>query len=150
VPGIPINAGWPFEALAKAWGRDAMKRARLAAAVLAVAMGVGAPALAASGDGFPAFWKAFAAAVGTDDKAALARLVTLGPNLGDNGKAYTFAEMHAAYLKPAERSCLAKARPVRAVDGTGSAYYAANCGDLIYVFSKTGMSWTLADLSPND
>ena len=127
-----------------------MKRARLAVAILAVAMGVGAPAVAASGDGFAAFWNAFAAAAGKDDKAALAKLVTLGPNLGDNGKAYSFDQMHAAYLKPAERKCLAKAKPERTVDGTGAAFYATNCGDLIYVFSKTGASWTLADLSPND
>jgi hypothetical protein len=127
-----------------------MKRASLAAAALAVAIGAGSPALAASGDGFAAFWQAFAAAVGKDDKAALEKLVTLGPNLGDNGKAYSFDQMRAAYLKPAERKCLAKAKPVRAVDGTGAAYYATNCGDLIYVFNKTAASWTLADLSPND
>jgi len=127
-----------------------MKRVSMAAAVLAVVLGAGSPALAASSDGFAAFWKAFAAAVGKDDKAALAKLVTLGPNLGDNGKAYNFDQMHAAYLKPAERKCLAKAKPLRAVDGTGAAYYAANCGDLIYVFNKTGASWTLADLSPDD
>jgi hypothetical protein len=139
-----------LEVFSEGIGEAAMKRASLIAATLAAAMGVGAPAFAASDDGFAVFWKAFAAAVGKDDKPALAKLVTLGPNLGDNGKAYSFDQMHAAYLKPAERKCLAKAKPERSVDGTGAAFYAANCGDLIYVFNKTGASWTLADLSPND
>ncbi|HEY5006794.1 MAG TPA: hypothetical protein VII42_02250 [Caulobacteraceae bacterium] len=119
-------------------------------AALAVSIGASSPALAAANDGFAAFWKTFAAAAGKDDKAALATMVTLGPNLGDNGKAYTFDQMHAAYLKPAERRCLAKAKPERTADATGGAFYSTNCGDLIYVFNKTGAAWTLTDLSPND
>jgi hypothetical protein len=125
-----------------------MKR-RLALAALGLAIGVAAPALAAT-DGFAVFWKAFSAAAGKDNKAALATMVTLGPNLGDNGKAYTFDQMHAAYLQPAERACLAKATPERTLDATGAPFYSTNCGDLIYIFSKSGAGWTLSDLSPND
>jgi hypothetical protein len=126
-----------------------MKQGSIAVLALALTLGAGASARAAD-DGFAAFWKAFAAAVGKDDKAALASMTTLNPGLDDNDTPLTFAKVHAALLKPAERTCLAKAKPRRQVDGTGATGYAVFCGQVIYGFSKTGGVWRFTDSSPND
>ena len=106
------------------------------------------PALAAPADGFAAFWPVFTAAAAKDDAKALASMVALGPGLGDNGG--SFAKFHAANLTPATRRCLAKAKPVRDVDPQGAVSYSAFCGEVIYVFSKTGGGWKLTDLGAND
>jgi hypothetical protein len=53
-------------------------------------------------------------------------------------------------LGPKVRRCLAKAKPVRDVDLQGNLNYFAFCGEIIYVFSKTGGTWKLTDLGAND
>jgi hypothetical protein len=126
-----------------------MKRGVLAAAALAAALGVSAPARAAD-DGFAAFWKAFSAAVGKDDKTALAAMTTLSPGLDDNDTPLTFAKVHAALLGPAARKCLAKAKPRRDIDGNGDPEYGVFCGHTIYSFSKVGGAWSLTGSGPDD
>jgi hypothetical protein len=117
-------------------------------AVAALALIVAAPAMAAPTDGFGAFWPTFQAAAARDDAKALATMVVLGPALGDDGA--SFARFHAGALGPKVRRCLAKTEPVRDVDPQGNLNYFAFCGEIIYVFSKTGGTWKLTDLGAND
>jgi hypothetical protein len=122
----------------------------LAVATLAAALGAGAAVGAATNDGFAAFWKGFAAAVGKDDKAALASMTTLGPGLDDNDTPLTFAKVHAVLLGPAARKCLARAKPQGQADGNGQTEYFVTCGHVIYAFSKSGGDWRWTDTSSDD
>jgi hypothetical protein len=117
--------------------------------IAALAVMVAAPAVAAPDDGFAAFWPAFQAAAAKDDAKALASMIALGPNLGEDG--VSFAKFHAGELGPKVRRCLAKAKPDRDVNPQGDVLYSAYCGgEIIYGFTKTGGVWKLTDLSPND
>jgi hypothetical protein len=118
------------------------------AAALATVLATGGPALAA-GDGFAEFWQTFQAAATKDDRAALAGMVVLGDRL-DQGKPQTFAKFHSDALGPAARRCLAKAKPVRDVDGNGQVNYSAFCGEVIYTFYRTAGAWKLTDIGAND
>ena len=104
---------------------------------------------AASGDGFAAFWQAFTAAAAKDDQAALVRMVALSERL-DQASPLTFARFHRDHLGPAARKCLAKARPVRSVDGEGQVNYTAFCGELTWTFYRVKGAWKLTDIGPND
>ena len=99
-------------------------------------------------DGFAAFWTPFVGAAVKDDTKALAGMTALGPALGDDGT--SFAKFHSRHLGPAVRRCLAKAKPLRDVDPQGGVSYSVFCGDVIYVFSRTGGAWKLTDLGAND
>ena len=123
-------------------------RATAAAAALAAVLAGAAPALAA-GDGFAAFWQGFQAAVAKDDRAALAGMVVLSERLDQVGPP-TFGKFHNEALGPAARRCLAKAKPVRDVDGQGQVNYSAFCGEVIYTFYRTGGAWKLTDVGAND
>ena len=126
-----------------------MKRGLGALAALVLAIGPALPARAAD-DGFAAFWKAFAAAVGKDDRTALAAMTTLSTALDDNDTPLTFAKVHAILLQPKARNCLAKAKPLSQTDGTGARSYYVLCGQVIYGFSKTNGLWRWTDSSPDD
>jgi hypothetical protein len=104
----------------------------------------------AADDSFAAFYKHFAAAAAADDQKSLAGLTVLGPGLAGSNGPLTFAEIHKAYLTASERRCLAKAMPKGGKDGNGAPEYAAFCGQLIYVFTKTPAGWRWTDLSPDD
>ena len=123
----------------------------LRAAVLAAMLWTAtlAPAVAAASDGFAPFWQAFAAALTKDDRAALAGMVVLSDRV-DDATPLTFARFHGDHLGPAARRCLAKAKPVRDVDGKGEANYTAFCGELTYTFYRTAGAWKLTDIGPND
>ena len=116
--------------------------------MLAFGLATASPATATTADGFGVFWPAFQAAVAKDDAKALASMVALGPNLGDDGA--SFARFHAGELGPKVRRCLAKAKPDRDVDPQGDVNYSALCGQVIYGFTKSAGAWKLTDLSPND
>jgi hypothetical protein len=45
---------------------------------------------------------------------------------------------------------LARAKPLRDVNGTGAVNYDVFCGQVIYVFSRTGGAWRWTDTSPDD
>lgn len=124
-------------------------RKRFVASAIAVAALAAAPAIAAGGDGFAAFWRTFTAAVTKDDRAALAGMVVLSARV-DEAEPLTFDRFHSDQLGPPARKCLAKARPVRAVDGNGEVNYSAFCGELIYIFYRTGGAWKLTDVGVND
>jgi hypothetical protein len=124
---------------------------RLLATAAAMVMTSSLAAATPPADGFAAFYRLFAAAVGKDDQKALAGFTVLGPGLDDNDAPLTFARFHALYLTPKERQCLAKGKPVRGVDGTGAVNYSVFCGQLIYGFSKPNAAgWRLTVLSPDD
>jgi len=123
-----------------------MTRRSIAGLVMAALLAA-APAAAAPNDGFAAFWKGFAAAVARDDQTALASMTIVGPGLDDQA---SFAAFHAADLKPSQRRCLARARPVRDVDGQGEANYSAQCGAWVYVFYKRAGAWKLTDVGAGD
>ena len=121
-----------------------------AAAALAIALMAPLAASArAADDGFAAFWRNFTAALLKDDRAALAKMVVLSPTL-DEATPLTFAKFHADHLGSKTRQCLAKAKPVRDVDGNGQANYSAFCGELDFVFYQRGGAWKLTDIGPND
>lgn len=119
-----------------------------ALALIVAATALAATAVAATADGFGAFWPTFQAAAARDDAKALASMIVLGPALGDDGA--SFARFHAGALGPKVRRCLAKTKPVRDVDPQGNLSYFAFCGEVVYVFSKTGGTWKLTDLGAND
>jgi hypothetical protein len=115
------------------------------AAVLALSLALGAPAVAARDDGIAAFWAIFAAAIARDDGTTLEKLTLMGPGLDQQAK--SFAGFHAHVLDRKARKCLAVARPKREPDG---AEYSAFCGQLIFGFSRTAGGWKLTDISPDD
>lgn len=122
-----------------------VRAAALAAVLCAAAL---TPAVAAS-DGFAPFWQAFTAALTKDDHAALAGMVALSDRV-DQATPLTFAKFHADFLGTKNRQCLAKDKPVRGVDGTGAVNYSAFCGELDFVFTRSGGAWKLTDIGPND
>jgi|HubBroStandDraft_5_1064220.scaffolds.fasta_scaffold374827_2 hypothetical protein len=115
---------------------------------LAFGLATASPVMATPADGFGVFWPAFQAAIAKNDAKALASMVALSPNLGDDG--VSFAKFHAGELGPKVRRCLGKAKPDRDVDPNGDVHYSAFCGQVIYGFSKSGGAWKLTDLSPDD
>ena len=126
-----------------------MKSAFLAMAALALALGAGGPAGAAS-DGFAGFWKTFAAAVAKNDRGALAKLTALDAGLNDGpGAPKTLDQYFAKFLTPKVRTCLAAAKPVRdAHDATVT--YAAFCGQLIYTFETRAGAWRFTGIGADD
>ena len=121
--------------------------ARFTALAALVLVGAASPAFAAD-DGFLTFWKSFATAVGKDDTKALAGMIALGPELGDNGG--SFAKFHAGDLDRKTRACLARTKPVRSVDGQGRVSYDAFCGQVIYIFEKTAAGWKMDGIGADD
>jgi hypothetical protein len=126
-----------------------LRRALAAAAAAALAFASAAAAAPAVpvDPGWSDFWRTFAAAAAKDDQVTLAKLTQLGPGIGDEN---TFAKVHHDYLKPSQRTCLAKGHPTRDIDGDGNVNYAVFCGHLIYVFSRTHAGWQWTDMSPDD
>ena len=123
-----------------------LRAAALVAAIWAAAL---APAIAAPADGFAAFWQAFTTALAKDDRVALAGMVALSDRL-DDATPLTFARFHADHLDAATRKCLAKAKPLRSLDGLNQVTYTAFCGELNYSFYRTGGAWKLTDVGAND
>ena len=126
-----------------------MARTLLAAALAAALAMTAVGQAAAADDGFAAFWRAFTAALAKDDRAALANMVEVS-GTPDLPAGNTFAKFHAQFLGQKTRACLAKAKPVRDVDGTGQLNYSAFCGELDFGFARRGGAWMLTDIGPND
>jgi hypothetical protein len=107
-----------------------------------------APA-AGSDDGFAAFWTQFNAAVGKSDQKAVSQMIKYPVVYNDLRQAADFPVIWKGAFKPAQRSCLARQKPVRDTH-EGKVSYSAFCGDLIYVFGKEDGGWKLTDFSVND
>ncbi len=107
-------------------------------------------ALAAGGDdGFAVFWTQFKAAVGKSDQNAASRMVKYPILYKDPRQVADFPVIWKGAFKPAQRTCLAKQKPVKDTH-EGKVGYSAFCGHLIYSFGKDDAGWKLTDIDEND
>ena len=131
-----------------------MQRRTIAAGALAIllAMAAGSPGWAAPDDGFAAFWAKFSAAAAANDRAAVEGMTKLEGGYGDGspGSAKTWVQYYALYFTPKVRRCLAKAKPIRDVDGEMGVNYEAFCGEAIFVFSRKNGAWRFTEIGAND
>jgi hypothetical protein len=108
------------------------------------------PMLAAgSDDGFAAFWTQFTAAVGKSDQTAVSQMVKYPVFYIDDRQAADFPVVWKGAFKPAQRTCLAKQKPVKDTH-EGKVSYATGCGHLIYSFGKEDGGWKLTSIDEND
>ena len=109
----------------------------------------GSALAAGSDDGFAAFWTQFKAAVGKSDQKAVSQMFKYPVFYIDQREVADFPVVWKGAFKPAQRSCLARQKPVRDTP-EGKVNYSAFCGDLIYVFGKDDGGWKLTDIDEND
>lgn len=108
------------------------------------------PVLAAgSDDGFAAFWTQFNAAVGQSDRTAVSQMVKYPVFYIDPRQAADFPVVWKGAFKPAQRTCLARQKPVMDTH-EGKISYSAFCGHLIYSFGKEDGGWKLTSIDEND
>lgn len=108
------------------------------------------PMLAAgSDDGFAAFWTQFNAAVGRSDQTAVSQMVKYPVFYIDQRQAADFPVIWKGAFKPAQRTCLARQKPVMDTHD-GKVSYATGCGHLIYSFGKEDGGWKLTSIDEND
>ena len=106
------------------------------------------PVLAAD-DGFAAFWTQFKAAVAKSDQKAVSEMIKYPVLYQDLRQVADFPLIWKGAFKPAQRTCLAKQKPVMDRH-EGKVSYSAFCRSLIYVFGKDGSGWKLTDFAEND
>jgi hypothetical protein len=109
----------------------------------------GSALAAESDDGFAAFWTQFNAAVGKSDQKAVSQMLKYPVFYNDPRPVTDFPIIWKGAFKPAQRTCLAKQKPVKDTH-EGKVSYSAFCGDLIYVFGKDESGWKLTDFAEND
>jgi hypothetical protein len=109
----------------------------------------GSALAAGSDDGFAAFWTQFNAAVGKNDQTAVSQMIKYPILYHDLRQVADFPLIWKGAFKAAQRTCLAKQKPVMDRH-EGKVSYSAFCGSLIYVFEKDGSGWKLTDFSEND
>ena len=108
------------------------------------------PMLAAgSDDGFAAFWTQFSAAVGKSDQTAVSQMIKYPVVYQDLRQAADFPVIWKGAFRPAQRTCLAKQKPVMDTH-EGKVSYSAFCGHLIYSFGKDDGGWKLTSIDEND
>jgi hypothetical protein len=111
---------------------------------------VASSALAAgSDDGFAAFWTQFKAAVGKSDQNAVSQMIKYPAFYIDLRQVADFPVIWKGAFKPAQRTCLAKQKPVMDTHER-KVGYSAFCGHLIYSFGKDDAGWKLTDIDEND
>ncbi|GJE61288.1 hypothetical protein [Methylobacterium trifolii] len=121
-------------------------RGLLAAGLLIPA---GSALAAGSDDGFAAFWTQFKAAVGKSDQNAVSQMIKYPVVYNDLRQVADFPVIWKGAFKPAQRTCLAKQKPIKDTN-EGKVSYSAFCGEIIYVFGKADAGWKLTDFSVND
>jgi len=109
----------------------------------------GSALAAGSDDGFSAFWTQFNAAVGKSDQNAVSQMIKYPVFYNDQRQAADFPIIWKGAFKPAQRTCLAKQKPVKDTH-EGKVSYSAFCGHLIYLFSKDDAGWKLTEFGEND
>ena len=107
-------------------------------------------ALAASDDGFAAFWTKFQAAVAKSDQKAVPEMIRYPVFYNDDLQAEDFPVIWKGAFSKSKRACLAKEKPVEETDGEGALTYSAFCGSLIYIFGKDAAGWKLTSFAEND
>ena len=126
-----------------------MSRLSFAAAAVFIAIATGP--VSAADDGFPAFWKTFAAAMSAGDEKAAAELVAFPTEYGD--KSYDragFGVVWKGLFTPKNRKCLAKAKPVTEKDPEGTQWYYAFCNHIIFAFKQIDGAWKFREVHPDD
>ena len=109
----------------------------------------GSTLAAGSDDGFAAFWRQFKAAVGKSDQKAISRMIKYPVFYIDERQAADFPVIWKGAFTPAQRTCLAKQKPLRDTH-EGKVSYSAFCNDIIYIFGKDDAGWKLMDFAVND
>lgn len=104
---------------------------------------------AGSDDGFAAFWTQFKAAVGKSNQKAVSQMVKYPIFYIDQRQVADFPVIWKGAFKPAQRTCLAKQKPVKDTH-EGKVTYDAFCGEVIYTFGKDDAGWKLTDFGVND
>ena len=104
---------------------------------------------AGSDDGFAAFWTQFKGAVGKSDQNAVSQMIKFPVMYNDLRQVADFPVIWKGAFKPAQRTCLAKQKPVKDTHD-GKVTYDAFCGEVIYVFGKDDAGWKLTDFAVND
>lgn len=117
--------------------------------VAGLLISAGSALAAGSDDGFAAFWTQFKAAVGKSDQKAVSQMVKYPVFYIDDRQAADFPVVWKGAFKPAQRTCLAKQKPVKDTH-EGKVSYSAGCGHLIYSFGKDDAGWKLTDIGEND
>lgn len=126
-----------------------MSRFTFAAAAAAIAI-LSAPASAAD-DGFPAFWKAFTAAMSAGDEKAAAELVAFPQEYRDKSLDRAgFPTVWKGLFTAKTRKCLAKEKPIADKNSDGGIYYVAFCGSELFIFEKVDGAWKFSGTHPND
>ena len=126
-----------------------MSRLTVVVAALSIAILVGR--VSAADDGFPAFWKTFAAAMSAGDEKAAADLVAFPLDYGE--KTLDRAGFSAAWkglFTAKNRKCLAKEKPLSDKDGDGKISYMAFCNGIIFIFQKVDGAWKFRETHPDD
>lgn len=117
--------------------------------VAGLLISAGSALAAGSDDGFAAFWTQFKAAVGKSDQKAVSQMFKYPVFYIDQREVADFPVIWKGAFKPAQRTCLAKQKPVKDTH-EGKVSYSAFCGHLIYIFGKDDAGWKLTDFAEND
>lgn len=117
--------------------------------VAGLLISAGSALAAGSDDDFAAFWTQFNAAVGKSDQNSVSQMVKYPILYIDLRQAADFPVIWKGAFKPAQRTCLAKQKPVKDTH-EGKVSYSAICGHLIYSFGKDDAGWKLTDIDEND
>jgi hypothetical protein len=117
--------------------------------VAGLLMPAGSALAAGRDDGFTAFWTQFKAAVGKSDRKAVSQMIRYPVLYNDLRQAADFPVIWKGAFNPAQRTCLAKEKPIKDTS-SDKAEYSAFCGELIYVFGKDKTGWHLTDFAAND
>ena len=117
--------------------------------VAGLLISAGSALAAESDDGFAAFWTQFNAAVGKSDQKAVSQMFKYPLFYIDQRQVADFPVIWKGAFKPAQRTCLAKQKPVKDTH-EGKVSYSAFCGQVIYSFGKDDAGWKLTDIDEND
>jgi hypothetical protein len=117
--------------------------------VAGLLMSAGSALAAGSDDGFVAFWTQFKTAVGKSDQKAVSQMARYPIFYIDLRQVADFPVIWKGAFKPAQRTCLAKQKPVKDTH-EGKVSYSAICGHLIYSFGKDDAGWKLTSIDEND
>jgi len=124
---------------------------RLGFVAAAVFLAVLAGPTSAADDGFPAFWKAFTAAMSAGDEKAAAELVAFPTEYGDKSVDRAgFGRVWKGLFTPKNRKCLAKEKPLMDKDGDGKVSYMAFCNGIIFIFQQVDGAWKYREVHPDD
>ena len=117
--------------------------------VAGLLLSAGSALAAGSDDGFAAFWTQFNAAVVKSDQKAVSQMVKYPVVYIDQRQMAEFPLVWKGAFKPAQRTCLAKQKPVKNTHDS-MVSYSAICGHFIYSFGKDDTGWKLTDIDEND